>query len=260
MNTKFKHLWAIVLLLILQACSQTSEYGKRPLNLEGFDFDLDLNTFFKDESLFDGSNEAGFSVYSEDVKVEENDIMPGYIRYATYSMSQSRPLAEYAGVQFEKLDLYSDWNDESVLMLAASSDYKSGDEIMKIIQELKSEFGAEPELQRGGFTNNNILYLVYEMEDKQIQFGMVLSDLDFIPWPETSSRRNNVWGDLAEPEPEPEKILLTTEIENNLEQLLKDSEENQCFLFITKPTMAELMSKQTGRSGTLVYYWQRDNN
>ncbi len=245
----------ILICFMFQACGQQVQYGKEPLSLEDFYFNLDLNQFFQDESIFRWNNEDGFMVSSEDVRLENDSLMPGFVQYSTRSRSESSPLARYAGVAFDDLGLLADWDDEKIMMVCGSSEYKTTEEIMTIINQLKKEYGANPELQKGGFSRNNTLYLIFEEDDKVIQFGINLPDVDFIEWPERN-RGNSFWGDDDNEEEGPEKVVLDEKIEKKIEQKLQEKEENTCFLFITTPEMTEAMKAQSGRSGFLVNYWR----
>ncbi|PRD57088.1 hypothetical protein C5749_07745 [Sphingobacterium gobiense] len=241
---------------MLQACGQHVQYGKHPLVLDGFNFNLDLDKFFQDESIFRWNNKDGFMLSSKDVVAERDSVMPGFVQYSTSSRSQQSPLAEYASVPFEDLGLLTDWDDEKVLMVCGLSNYKSAKDIMKIIGKLKKEYGTEPELQKGGFSSDHTLYLIYKTENKEVQFGMNLLDLDFIDWPERTYRGNSFWGNDEAEEEVPKQVMLTDEIEKSIEEKLKENDENTCFLFISTPEMAVVMNGQSGRSGFLVNYWR----
>jgi len=241
---------------MLPSCLQEKpQYGKDALKLDHFQFDLDLDHFFKDESIFVGTNDEGFTLSSEEVRFENDSALRGFIQYSSRTRSVSRPLAQYAGVPFEDLGLVTDWNDEKIWMACGSSRYKSSQEIMKILQQLKKEYNKTPELYKGGFSSNKTLYFIFNEAGKEVQFGVNLPNTNFIKWPEKS-----YWsGDDDKDEASGKALLLTDDIEKSVEQLLNEQAENTCYLFITTAPVAKAMQKQSGRSGFLVDYCRKND-
>ena len=258
MKFKIHLLIATILILILEACGQSNiQYGKDPLPMDDFQFDaIDLNIYFQDENIFKIAGDSEYNLSSEETVLKNDSIMPGYITYFTRMRSQAKPLAKYAGVEFDDLGLITDWDDEHLLMVCGTSRYKTADEVMTIIQQLKKEYGTKPELHKSGFFETNQLILVYPKKDREVQFCINLPDVDFIDW---SKQDISECGNEYDADGNPKKgcILLTQQIENKLQQKL-EKEGNDCSLFITQADLAKVLKQKNGSSGFLVDYWKRD--
>ena len=79
MRCKTVFIYLSILSVLFIGCGQNIEYGKQPLVLDDFDFNLDLYRFFKDETIFGGNNKAGYSVSSEEYRFEADSLMKGVI-------------------------------------------------------------------------------------------------------------------------------------------------------------------------------------
>lgn len=179
-----------LIMALLQACGQqqATEYGKNPLILDDFTFDLDIPQFFRDERIFRYTHDE-FSVGSEEYRLDDDSLMTGFISYRTASWSPSRTLASYAGVKFENLGLVVDWDDEHPLLAYAATDYGRWDDLRKVIDALKEEYEPSPILERGGFMQDNTLYLVFKADDKCAKVLFNLSDIDAIVPEESDDER-----------------------------------------------------------------------
>ncbi|WCM41927.1 hypothetical protein MG290_13435 [Flavobacterium sp. CBA20B-1] len=256
MRFKIHLLIAFILILMLEACGQSKiQYGKDPLPVDDFQFDaIDLDVYFQDESIFKIAGDSEYNLSSEETVLKNDSIMPGYITYYTRMRSQAKPLAKYAGVEFDNLGLVTDWEDEHLLMVCGTSTHKTAEEVMTIIQQLKKEYGAEPELQKNSFMGQSQLILVYPKPDKEVQFCIKLPDVDFIDWSKQDISECGNEYDVYE-YPKKGCILLTPEIENKIQQKLK-KENNDCSLFITQVDLAKVLKQKNGSSGFLVDYWK----
>ncbi len=234
MTRKWIVAFSTLVMALLQACGQqqATEYGKRPLILDDFAFDLDIPQFFRDERIFRYTHDE-FSVGSEEYRLDDDSLMTGFISYRTASWSPSRTLASYAGVKFENLGLVADWDDEHPLLAYAATDYGRWDDLRKVIDALKEEYEPAPRLERGGFMEDNTLYLVFKADGKCAKVLFDLPDIDAIV-PEQS-------GDERPP------IRLTSEIEEKIEKQFteesqRDSPSELSFqLFVYTPEIGEVL-------------------
>ncbi|WP_257668849.1 hypothetical protein [Parapedobacter tibetensis] len=230
---------ALVMVLI-QACGQSPEYGKQPLVLDDFKFDLDIAHFFRDERIFRYTHDD-FSVSSEEYRLDDDSLMTGFITYSTRSMSTSRPLASYAGVQFEDIGLVTDWEDEQVLMVYGGTSYGETEDIRKVIDGLKSEFNNQAIIEKGGFMRNETLYILFKGDRKVAKLAVNLPDVDTLVPDDLEDG-----SDAGQP--------LTPEIAAAIENQLREREEITFHLFVSTPEMDEVMKDLRGRSGFLVDY------
>src|SRR5690606_8117681 len=115
-----------------------------------------------------------FSVSTEEYRVDDDSVMTGFIQYSTRHMSTSRPLASYAGVEFEDLGLVTDWDDEHVLMAYGGTSYGDLNGVFTIIKGLADEFGQQPQMAKGGFMSNNTLYLLFGTDSKEVRVAFTL--------------------------------------------------------------------------------------
>jgi len=241
MTRKWIVAFSTLVMALLQACGQqqATEYGIRPLILDDFTFDLDIPQFFRDERIFRYTHDE-FSVGSEEYRLDDDSLMTGFIAYRTASWSPSRTLASYAGVKFENLGLVADWDDEHPLLAYAATDYGRWDDLRKVMDALKEEYEPTPQLERGGFMQDNTLYLVFETDGKCAKVLFDLQDLDAIipdePYDESQSPR------------------LTPEIEKTLESQLADRDELPFHLFVYRSEMDEVLDNLSYRSGFLTEF------
>lgn len=232
--------FSMLLMILTQACGQLPEYGKWPLVLDDFGFDLDIPHFFQDERIFRYTHDD-FSVSSEEYRLDNDSVMTGFIAYSTRQMSTSRPLASYAGVEFENLGLVTDWDDEHVLMAYGGTSYGDLESIANIIKDLTTEFGEQPRMAKGGFMNDNTLYLVFGKDRKEVRFAFILPDVNaLVPdGPDIAYWKG-------------EGPLLTPEAEAAIEAQLGDRRDVQLHFFVYRPELNAAFDALHGRSGFLV--------
>ena len=232
----------LVVLLLTQACGQSPEYGKGPLVLDDFGFDLDIPHFFQDERIFRYTHDE-FSVSTEEYRLDDDSVMTGFIQYSTRQMSTSRPLASYAGVEFEDLGLVTDWDDEHVLMAYGGTSYGDKAGVSTLIKGLTDEFGQQPQLAKGGFMHDNVLYLLFGTDRKGVRFAFPLPDVDAVlpDGPDIEDWAGN-------------GPVLTPEVETAIEAQLGDRQDVQFHFFVYRPELNAAFDALHGRSGFLVNF------
>lgn len=251
---------SLVVLLFMNACNNSPEYGKNVLELNRFNFNLNIEKFFADESVFGYDSDFGVSASDEKLDYgfgsEEGPLR--YIRYGTSVSSPDRPLAVYSGLKFESLGMCTDEQDENVLMVFAHTDYAGKKELLKVIQKLSKEFGSEPEIE----AYEDKLRLRYEKEDRVAKLVIRY------PFPELeytfrSEENYDPYNDpydndpYEEEDPEEEKEdLLNDERLVVIRQTLDgaDEEEQRVYLFVGKKDFAEAMDQAWSYSGDLTEY------
>lgn len=231
-------------MILLNSCAGSSdEYGKKPLELDNFDFKLNIEKFFQNEDIFRSKSE--FAVKTEEYWIDGDSIEMGYIDYATVAMSQSRPLAKYAGINFESLGIITDWEDKNVIMAYASSDYTKPKDVESIIDKMKKEFG-EPEVLPHGFGDSGVI-LKFIKGEKVAKISLAIPYQ--APEPEVSYSENYYDEPAA-----PEKILLTDEIYAEIKESMKDLEEIKSVIFITHQNFDNALEEANSFSGDLTQY------
>lgn len=235
----------IISILSLNSCSgNAEEYGKQPLNLDKFNFDLNIEKFFQNEDIFRGK--ADYAMRVEEEWISGDSIEMGYIDYATVSMSQDRPLAKYAGVEFESLGIITDWEDEKAIMAYASTDYATPKNVESILDKLIKDYG-NPEMHSQGFGNEG-LNLKFTKDSKVATISLPIPYQ--APEPEINYSENY----YDEAPSEPEKIYLTDEIYAEIKESMKNMEEIKCYLFITNLTFDNALQEASSFSGDLTHY------
>lgn len=219
MTRKWIVAFSTLVMALMQACGQqqATEYGIRPLILDDFTFDLDIPQFFRDERIFRYTHDE-FSVGSEEYRLDDDSLMTGFIAYRTASWSPSRTLASYAGVKFENLGLVADWDDEHPLLAYAATDHGRWADLRNVIDALKEEYEPVPQLERGGFMQDNTLYLVFKADDKCAKVLFDLPDIDAV-MPEQPGDESVVLRLTPETEAEIERQLTEDSARDSLHEL-----------------------------------------
>ncbi|UUV20873.1 hypothetical protein [Paenimyroides aestuarii] len=235
---------SVLFLLLLNSCvGNTEEYGKKPLNLDQFNFDLNIEKFFQNEDIFRGNSDFNVSVNEEWISQDSIDM--GYINYSTGSMSQDRPLAKFAGVSFESLGIITDWEDEKAIMAYANTSYATPQNITSILDKLIKDFG-NPELHPEGFRGEGVNFKFIE-KSKIITFSLPIN----YALPEPERNYGNSYYDAPS---EPKQIYLTDEIYAEMKKIMADDEEMNCYLFITTPSFDAALQAANMFSGDLTHY------
>ena len=211
----------------LTACSGSKQYGVDVLNLEKFNFDLNIEEFFQDERIFRGQHND-FHVSSEEYYIDKDSIQMGYIQYSTTVTNTNIPLASYAGVKFESLGIIADEADEKALMAIGSTSYATAKDIEKIINALLS-INSFPEMRKekwGSGTN-----LIVREDDNVINLYLNIKI-------ESDSDEN----------------VFTTDQYRALKHEIQDTEDINCTLFITNSYFDKALKAASGYSGDLTRY------
>lgn len=214
-----KILLLLCIITIFSGCVKSQQYGVDILELDHFDFNLNIEQFFRDERIFRGTHDD-FSVSAEEHYIAGDSIQMGYIQYSTRFMSSSRPLASFAGVKFESLGIITDEADEKVLMAIGSTSHAEVKDIEKIMDRLLLEFNHQFSI-RDSFGGTNVLF---KKEDKVVNLY-----LDFI----TQGR---------------------VEKYEELKDQIKDRKEMSCKVFITNSYFDKALEENQSYSGDMTDY------
>ena len=141
---KATFLFAFALALLLFGCSsrQKPQFGKDPLHLDNFGLNLDVETFFGDETLF--RNNEKYSVKSEEetINIYGSDSTLRYVQYTVSSSPVGDTLARYNDFYFGDLNVVMDFDDKETFMVAASKEKVKPGKIDTLIREISAEYGA----------------------------------------------------------------------------------------------------------------------
>lgn len=219
----------------LASCGKSKQYGVDILKLDNFNFDLNIEDFFQDESIFRGTND-NFSVSSSEESIEGDSLKMGYIQYSTTSTSLKHPLASYADVKFESLGIVTDEADEKVLMAIASTDYASEADIEKIINQLLSEYDMSEPIFKNSYEGIN---LIFTKGNKVANFYMNIS---------IDEEENS--GSLIEIK---EKKVSDIDYKK-IKMKIRDKKKVSCILFLTLDSFDKALEEARSFSGDLTRY------
>ena len=241
----YNTLLLIIITFILTACNENNlrntsnkkEYIQQLSDLsdqsrkQQLEKDIDFLTTLLDSEVKDIQIYFSFSIGSGNKGLEEDTIRMRYIRYSTTMMSQSRPLASYAGIKFESLSIITDEADEKALMAIGSTSYAKPKDVEKIIARLLS-INETLEIQRKSWSNSGTNLIVRE-GDKVIKLFIDIK-LDT----EATSGQE----------------LFTPEQYSALRYEMADEEEIKCILFVTNTAFDQALNVASSFSGDMTHY------
>jgi len=157
---KVNFLFAFALALLLFGCSsnQKPQFGKAPLHLDNFGLNLDVETFFGDETLF--RNNEKYSVKSEEetIQIDGSDSTLRYVQYTVSSSPVGDTLARFNDFYFGDLDVVMDFDDKETFMVAASQENVRPGKLDTLIKEISAEYGSVIPNDK----NNEPRYITYQ--------------------------------------------------------------------------------------------------
>lgn len=236
-----KILFFFFITLAFTSCSQQPQYGKSPLVLDQFNFDLDVASFYKDENIFRGNSD--FSVSASEISYDYKDRKMDFVQYATRSMSRKNILARYGIMDFESLGMVTDSADEKVLLVSAGTDYATAEQVTALIEKLQKAYG------QGSLERNHSLFsgedvkLVFKTKDKVLK--LVLEDL--VATPEEEETGSDEESQALPPFDEKAKARV-------LAAAGKKKKNIHVYLFVVTPVFDEVMEHASQSSGDLTHY------
>ena len=228
-------LLTLLIPIVSSSYSQSKQYGIGAVELDNFDFSLDIVSFFPDESVFRGTNKDDLWAAASERYIDRDSIQMGYIHYSTKSARRSRPLASYSGVGFEWLDIVTDEADENVLMAIGTTSYASPQDVIKIIDGLTSEYGSKISIEEQ-FDGVNIIF--YK--------GDLIANLYIDIEPSNSRDLRNYMTNSF--------IVFDKAKYNILKSDLERKEDLKCSLFITKEVFDKAIRVAGYYTGNLMNY------
>jgi hypothetical protein len=222
--------------LAFSSCSQQAQYGKSPLLLDKFNFNLDVASFFKDEHIFRGKSDFSVSASEETYDYKDSEIF--CIQYSTRSMSKDRILAKYGGMDFESLGMITDSTDEKVLLVSASTDYGTAAKIEQVLKKLQQDYGTGT-MSRNSFGDDGVK-ITFKTQDKVVK--LVIDDIR-IEQPEDNEDSDK------DTRPFDERS------KTNLIKAVQEKKDNISVLFfIATPEFDEVQNEARNSSGDLTHY------
>ena len=170
---KVNFLFVAALALFLFGCSsnQKPQFGKAPLHLDNFGLNLDVETFFGDETLF--RNNEKYSVKSEEqtIQLDGSDSTLSFVQYTVSSSPVGDTLARFNDFYFGDLDLVMDFDDKETFMVAASQENVRPGKLDTLIKEISAEYGSVLPNDK----NNEPRYITYQWKKGNKLAKMVLN-------------------------------------------------------------------------------------
>jgi len=141
---KLTYLFAAAFAVLISGCSsrQTPEFGKEPLHIDNFGLNIDVETFFGDETLFRNNEDYTLKAEESAIKIGSTDSVLKYVRYSVISSPGSDTLARYNDFYFGELEVVMDYDDKETFMVAVSEENFSPGKVDSLIQQISAEYGS----------------------------------------------------------------------------------------------------------------------
>ncbi len=222
--------------LAFSSCSQQPQYGKNALQLDQFNFNLDVASFFKDERIFRGKSD--FSVSATEIGYEYKDRNVPFIQYATRSMSQDRTLARYDGMNFESLGMITDSADVKVLLVSAGTDYATGAGVQALLKKLQQTYG-QATLGTTSSVHLEQVRIRFQAEGKVVKLALEDVGMQIID----------------EEEHDPDPLPFNAKYQARVTEALQKKKGNiKVMLFIVTPMFDEVLENARSFTGDLTRY------
>jgi hypothetical protein len=229
---KVNFLFVAALAVLLLGCSsrQKPQFGKDPLHLDNFGLNLDVETFFGDETLF--RNNEKYSVKSEEetIKIDGSDSTLRYVQYTVSSSPVGDTLARYNDFFFGDLDVVMDFDDKETYMVAASQENVRPGKLDTLIKEISAEYGTILPDDK----NNEPRYITYQWKKGDKLAKLVLNVENSLYSNNDSEQTTNSSKLFADAYHKAENISVT--------------------FFITNPKFDHYLKKASSMSGLLTRY------
>jgi hypothetical protein len=170
---KVNFLFVAALALFLFGCSSNEkpQFGKAPLHLDNFGLNLDVETFFGDESLFRNNDKYSVKSEEETIQIDGSDSTLRYVQYTVSSSPVGDTLARFNDFYFGDLDVVMDFDDKETFMVAASQENVRPGKLDTLIKEISAEYGSVLPNDK----NNEPRYITYEWKKGNKLAKMVLN-------------------------------------------------------------------------------------
>jgi len=229
---KLTFLLAVAFALLISGCSsrQTPEFGKEPLHLDNFGLNIDVETFFKDETLFRTNDDYRIKAEEESIRIGETDSILKYVRYSVISSPGADTLARYNDFFFGDLEVIMDFDDKKNFMVAASEENFSPGKVDSLIQQISAEYGTLLPYN----TEHSPRYITYEWK-KGDQLAKLVLDID------NPSQYNN--SDEQQPD-----------MNKQFSEAYHKAQTITVNFFITDPKFDHFLKEASSTSGLLTRY------
>jgi hypothetical protein len=230
---KVNLLFVAAVAFLLFGCSsrQKPQFGKEPLHLDNFGMNLDVETFFADETLFRNNEEYSLKADEEIIKIDNSDSTLKYVRYSVSSSPGGDTLARYDDFYFGDLDVVMDFDDKETFMIAASQKHVSPGKIDTLIKDISAEYGSTLPYDK----DNAPRYVTYQWK-KDNKLAKLVLDLESPLYADDG--RNEEQHDV-----------------NQLFANTYHKEDNVSItLYITNPKFDHYLKKASSTSGLLTRY------
>ena len=140
---KANFLFVAALAFLLFGCSsrQKPQFGKDPLHLDNFGLNLDVETFFGDETLFRNNEKYSVKSEEESINIDGSDSTLKYVQYTVSSSPVGDTLARFNDFYFGDLDVVMDFDDKETFMVAASQEKVRPGKLDSLITDISAEYG-----------------------------------------------------------------------------------------------------------------------
>lgn len=229
---KATFLFVAALAFLLFGCSsrQKPQFGKDPLHLDNFGLNLDVETFFGDETLFRNNEKYTVKSEEESINIDGSDSTLKYVQYSVSSSPVGDTLARYNDFYFEDLEVIMDFDDKETFMVAASRDKVRPGKIDTLIREISAEYGSALPYDK----DNEPRYITYQWKKGNRLAKLVLdveNPIHSSTYNEETPNANKVYADAY-----------------------NKAENISVAFFITNPKFDHYLKKARSMSGLLTRY------
>ncbi|MCD0489909.1 hypothetical protein LPB86_16830 [Pedobacter sp. MC2016-14] len=229
---KLSLLFITAIAVFITGCSsrQAPKFGKDLLHLDDFGLNIDVETFFGDETLFRSNDDYMLKAEESAIRIGDTDSVLKYVRYSVIASPGADTLARYKDFYFGELEVVMDFDDKETFMVAVSEENFSPGKVDSLIQQISEEYGSllpHP-------TGDEPRYVTYSWK-KGDQLARLVLNVDN---PGQYSNDN---------EPKPDAYKLFSDAYHKEQAITVN-------LFITKPKFDHYLKEASSISGLMTRY------
>lgn len=231
-------------IILIQSCKTggSGQFGKSPVDLGSFNFNMDVPSFFGDETVFRDRGGLRVRVDEDEMTIGDTDSTLHYVVYRTSQNNKDLPLAKMGTLRFTDIDLFTEIDDKEAYMIAATKEDASLQFVDSLVEVMTKEFGEQTPHHEIKKTHDNVTYEWY-LKDRVVKLVTDVED----EFEDERPKDENGWERLDD------KFLPRPK--NWQRGLMNFNKPMKVVVFVTSPLFDRYLSKSYSFSGVLTRYY-----